>query len=651
MPIRVLDAATVGRIAAGEVVERPASIAKELIENAMDAGATAVTVEIRDGGVNYLRVTDNGCGIAPNEVRMAFENHATSKIASGDALSDIRTLGFRGEALPSIAAVSRVTMTTRMRGQDAGCRISLEGGRVTELCDAGCPQGTTLVVKDLFFNTPVRREFLKKPSTEGGVVADLVAKMILGNPGVSIRLISAGRTVYHSYGDGDVRHAALTVYGRETASQLLAIDEAEGALRLSGLIGVGDQARSNRGHQFFFINGRVVRCPQLTQALEEAVRGRVMIGSYPMCALSLTLPANSVDINVHPSKLEVRFRDETLVRERAYALIVRALDQGKMLNLQRIEEEKRDALPRNTVRVEAPTPQPDKPDPSIPPARHAAEERSAQGGQTPSLRPDCAPAQASGVLREDPSPALQWTRSAPPPMTWSAPDKPASAREKPVQQVIPEALVRPAPPSPAASSGVTVPSALQVGELRILGVFANTYIVVDAGDTLLLIDQHAAHERLLYERFVKALSQGHASQQLLVPVTLELSPSECDELMRNRHTLLEAGYEVEPFGERSVRVTAVPHVLGQADMRMLFMELLGQLSQLKSATEERRRAEIIQASCKHAVKGGDSLSSEEVLALVEQMLRTDAPSTCPHGRPVYKAFTRREIERMFKRIV
>ena len=340
MPIRVLDAATVGRIAAGEVVERPASIAKELIENAMDAGATAVTVEIKDGGVNYLRITDNGCGIAPSEVRLAFENHATSKISSGDELTDIRTLGFRGEALPSIAAVSRVTMTTRKKDADAGCKITLEGGRVTDLSAAGCPQGTTIVVRDLFFNTPVRREFLKKPSTEGGAVADLVAKMILGNPKVSIRLINAGRTVYHSYGDGDVRHAALTVYGRETAGQLVAIDEAEGALRLSGLIGVGDQARSNRAHQFFFINGRVVRCPQLSQALEEAVRGRVMIGMYPMCALSLTLPANSVDINVHPSKLEVRFRDEAMVHERALALITRALDTGRMLDVQRIEEEK-----------------------------------------------------------------------------------------------------------------------------------------------------------------------------------------------------------------------------------------------------------------------------------------------------------------------
>ena len=640
MPIRVLDAATVGRIAAGEVVERPASIAKELIENAMDAGATAVTVEIKDGGVNYLRVTDNGCGIAPSEVRLAFENHATSKISSGDELADIRTLGFRGEALPSIASVSRVTMTTRKKDADAGCRITLEGGRVTDLSAAGCPQGTTIVVRDLFFNTPVRREFLKKPSTEGGAVADLVAKMILGNPKVSIRLISAGRTVYHSYGDGDVRHAALTVYGRETAGQLVSIDEAEGALRLSGLIGVGEQARSNRAHQFFFINGRVVRCPQLSQALEEAVRGRVMIGMYPMCALSLTLPANSVDINVHPSKLEVRFRDEALVHERALALITRALDTGRMLDVQRIEEEKKDILPHSTVRVEQPAPpvpaETKPPEGPVPPVE-----------STP-VPEKTAPAAPIGVLREDPAPLPRW---APPsaPFTWTEPVKKPAPTPPPVQEILPEVATRPTVPAPQPQKA-KAPAAL-VGGLRIIGVYASTYILAEAGDMLLMIDQHAAHERLLYERFSKALEMGQASQQLLTPITLDLSPAECDALMRNHQLLFEAGYEIEPFGERSVRVTAVPHVLGQADMSLLFMELIDQLERLKSATVEKRRAEVIQASCKHAVKGGDELTPLEITSLVEQMLATDAPSTCPHGRPVYKAFTKNEIERMFKRIV
>lgn len=640
MPIRVLDAATVGRIAAGEVVERPASIAKELIENAMDAGATAVTVEIKDGGVNYLRVTDNGCGIAPSEVRMAFENHATSKIASGDELTDIRTLGFRGEALPSIASVSRVTMTTRKKDADAGCKITLEGGRVTDLSAAGCPQGTTIVVRDLFFNTPVRREFLKKPSTEGGAVADLVAKMILGNPKVSIRLINAGRTVYHSYGDGDVRHAALTVYGRETAAQLVSIDEAEGALRLSGLIGVGDQARSNRAHQFFFINGRVVRCPQLSQALEEAVRGRVMIGMYPMCALSLTLPANSVDINVHPSKLEVRFRDEAMVHEHALALITRALDTGRMLDVQRIEEEKKDILPHSTVRVEQPAPpvpaETKPPEAPVPPAE-----------STP-VPEKAAPAAPVGVLREDPAPLPRWTPPSAP-FTWTEPVKKPAPTPPPVQEILPEVAARPTVPAPQPQKA-KAPAAL-VGGLRIIGVYASTYILAEAGDMLLMIDQHAAHERLLYERFSKALEMGQASQQLLTPITLDLSPAECDALMRNRQLLFEAGYEIEPFGERSVRVTAVPHVLGQADMSLLFMELIDQLERLKSATVEKRRAEVIQASCKHAVKGGNELTPLEITSLVEQMLATDAPSTCPHGRPVYKAFTKNEIERMFKRIV
>ncbi len=286
MPIRVLDAATVGRIAAGEVVERPSSIAKELIENSLDAGATSITVEIKDGGIDYLRVTDNGCGIAPEDARIAFENHATSKIASGDSLSDILTLGFRGEALPSIAAVARVSMTTRQKGRDSGLKLQIEGGRITDVSEAGCPEGTTIVVRDLFFNTPVRRGFLKKPTTEAGVIADMLARLILGNPGTSMRFISNGRTVYHSHGDGDIRHAALAIYGRETAQKMLLVDETEGSLRISGLIGLDELARANRSQEFFFINGRTVRAPLIAQALESSIRSRVMIGQYPMCALS-----------------------------------------------------------------------------------------------------------------------------------------------------------------------------------------------------------------------------------------------------------------------------------------------------------------------------------------------------------------------------
>ena len=333
MPIRVLDAATVGRIAAGEVVERPSSVVKELIENAIDAGATAVTVEIKGGGIDYLRVTDNGCGIEPGQVRLAFENHATSKLQNAEQLGDIRTLGFRGEALPSIASVSHVEMTTRARGQDTGVRLNIDGGADLRVRETGCPEGTTFVMKDLFYNLPVRRAFLKKPAYEGGLVADTVARMIMGNPGVSVRFINNGQNVYHSFGDGKLRHAVFAVYGKAAAEQMVAVDAMEGGTRVNGLIGVGELAKATRAHQAFFINGRAVRCATLTKALEEVCRTRVTIGLYPMCALNITLPPSSVNVNVHPNKLEVRFKDDITMRQVAERLMATAFEGERVLQL------------------------------------------------------------------------------------------------------------------------------------------------------------------------------------------------------------------------------------------------------------------------------------------------------------------------------
>ena len=339
MPIRVLDAATVGRIAAGEVVERPSSVVKELIENSIDAGATSITVEIKGGGIDYLRVTDNGCGIEPGQVRLAFENHATSKLQNAEQLDDIRTLGFRGEALPSIAAVSKVEMTTRAKNQESGMKYVTEGGQNTALRECGCPQGTTIIMKDLFFNVPVRRAFLKKPSYEGGLVSDAVSRMLLGNPGVSMRFISGGNQLFHSFGDGNLRHAVFAVYGRETAEKMIDIDAFEGGIRIKGLIGTGELAKATRAHQLFFINGRSVRCPLLTRALEEVCRSRVTIGMYPMCVLNLTIPHTGVDVNVHPNKLEVRFRDAEMVRSACERLLSTAFEGEKVLEIKKLTTE------------------------------------------------------------------------------------------------------------------------------------------------------------------------------------------------------------------------------------------------------------------------------------------------------------------------
>ena len=661
MPIRILDAATVGRIAAGEVVERPSSVVKELMENSVDAGAAAITVEIRGGGIDYLRVTDNGCGIEADQVRMAFENHATSKLQNADQLDDIRTLGFRGEALPSIASVSHIEMTTRARGRDTGVKLNIDGGRDMRIREAGCPEGTTIVMKDLFYNVPVRRAFLKKPGYEGGLVSDAVARMILGNPGISIRYINNGSKSYHSMGDGKLRHAVYAVYGKQTAEQMIDVNAGEGGTSIYGLIGVGELAKATRAHQAFFINGRSVRCAALSRALEEVCRSRVTIGMYPMCVLNLVVPPTSVNVNVHPNKLEVRFKDETAMRATAEKLLASAFEGERVLQLHP-ERMSSPTIERvTTVRQIVPTPQ-----------------AQASGGGEPVPEQPPAPTEPdvmSGTDERMPGPP------SPPPVA----PRTQGRREKSVQidlfqrvmreemQKLGEAsyALREDPLSPIAPSGaplespaVSEPTHEPVGRLqrvekeapeltrpyRVIGTVLRTYILIEANDSLVMIDQHAAHERLQYEKLMAQLEAGRGSQQLLTAMVIRLTRREMALILDNLDALRQAGYDVEPFGETDIQIRAVPFILGRADLKPAFMDTINALSRLGSATVDSRRAEVMQMACKSAVKGGDPLSPNEIEALIGQMLRTGAPPTCPHGRPVMKVLTRRDLEKMFKRI-
>lgn len=643
MAIRILSAETASRIAAGEVVERPASIVKELFENALDAGARAIAVEIKNGGIEYIRVTDNGCGIPPEEVLLAFQNHATSKLQSPEELNDIRTMGFRGEALPSVAAVARVECRTREKGAASGMSLVIEGGALVSRKETGCPEGTTIIVRDLFFNTPARRTFLKRPAYEAAVVTETLEKLLLANPWVAVKLISNGRTVYHSYGDGNLRHAAMAVYGRERAGALMAVEEREGALSLEGLIGVGDCARPTRSGQSVFVNGRVVRCPLVVQALEQAAKGRVTVGMHPMCILHMRISPALVDVNVHPSKLELRFREEGDIRIALDAMFTRAFEGERMLDL---AADPAPALGKVTVVLE-------QPKGAAGPEAEGEKQSEAREASGEQLLIEIPERSRGAALRESARtavPLIQRPGEPPHPQEAEAPRRPkpqgfGEGRETAGQRPVSSVPAGQAGPGPAEAREEEKTPVFY----RVLGVAFHTYILIETEDALLMIDQHAAHERILYEGYARQLETGSASQPLLTPLVVEASPREIERALEAKDLLKGAGFDVEAFGTSALVVRAVPYILGKADVTPLFAKMLDRLDQLRYATREKRLAELIQTACRHAVKGGDPLHESEIEALIREMQATKAPPTCPHGRPVVRRFSRGELERLFKR--
>ncbi len=664
--IEKLSAEVIGKIAAGEVVERPASAIKEMVENSMDAGASAVTIEIRDGGISYIRVTDNGSGIPQPQIRMAFERHATSKIVSAEDLHHVETLGFRGEALASIAAVSRVTCTTRVKGEDSGVTVVNEGGIIKEIREAACPEGTTFVVRDLFYNTPVRLKFLKKPAAEAAFVSDLVMRLILSNPSVSFRLLSQGKTVYHSPGDGKLESAVFSIYGKELLKSMRFLSGGSQGVWMEGYVGIGDSARGNRSHQSFFINGRYMKSQLLSNALEQGCRERVTIGHFPTCVLHLKMPLEAVDVNVHPNKLEVRFQNENGVFEGLRDLIQEALAKDEALrNIPEMElnPEKEGTYPfpnqvvmqekvSNSTESGIKRPNSVSTDSTVNDIRPKSdsgiiiEELKSNSPQTvhpPILVPMRGTEQAS-VLRETyppvyRKPAFPVTAYDRNPIS-SAPsdDRPAGEENAaPIQEkveaipVLPEKDARP--------------------DLNILGVVFQTYILIEYGDQLLLIDQHAAHERLLFDQMLHAYDQHKAAQTLLAPQVVTLTHRELNTLEENLEALSETGFEISPFGDHAIQLRAVPVILGQPQAKSFFTELLDELEVMRGLnTLEKRRTAILQMACKRAVKGGERLPRVEIEDLVRRATESSVTPTCPHGRPLVIAITRLDLDKRFKRI-
>lgn len=690
--IRKLSSELIGKIAAGEVVERPASVVKELVENAIDAGATHITVELRGGGIEYLRISDNGKGIPAGQIRLAFERHATSKLQTEAELYCIHTLGFRGEALASVAAVAKVTCTTKTADAEFGVRCQVEGGEFTDIRQAASPVGTTFVVEDLFYNTPVRRKFLKKPAIEAGLVSDYMLRLILSHPEIAFRFVSQGKTIYHSMGDGKLDSALFCLYGKDAFRQMIPVSGHQSGVAVSGFIGVGELSRGNRQQQSFFINGRFFRSGVLSRALENGCEGRVMIGKFPMCALFLEMPYQNVDVNVHPNKLEVRFQDESAVAEAIRQIVYDTLHQEQLgQRLRAPASEKTAPVSESSFTV---TELPGAPDAIQPvsaapavaaqPAAPAADQPQADAeleqkdeaaaANAAPLRPVTVPVQTGGggAFHASYGAAPRTVFQPAAPSVWDRPrnaaPKPAAgwgnAEERPaVPEIRETAVPQPVKPAPAAPGSVPQPpEQTRLAEVetpeeaaavpRLVGIVFDTYWIFEAGDRLLWLDQHAAHERILYDRFMKRYDGEQISQRLLSPQLVQLSGRDMALFEEIQPYLEKAGFQAEAFDERSVAVHAIPTLFGEnGDPKELFLEALDQWQQGRGEkTSDRMRSQVAQMACKHAIKGGDKLNQQEIQGFLKEMLQSQSMPTCPHGRPIVVETTRYALEKRFKRI-
>lgn len=619
--ILILDDTTINKIAAGEVVERPASIIKELVENAIDADSTAITVEIRDGGTSYIRVTDNGNGMSPQDARISFERHATSKINSSIDLENIHTLGFRGEALASIAAVTHMEMITRQRESISGAQIINHGGNIVSEKEIGCPEGTTIIAQNLFFNTPARLKFLKSPRTETAYISDLIGKLILAHPEISFKYMNNGKIVYYSSGDGDLKNAILSVYGKDVVNEILPITPVDTStdIKLSGYLGKPSLGRRNRSHQSFYVNGRYVKSSLLAETVEDAYKPYLAINLFPWIILHIGIAPNMVDVNVHPAKTQVRFRQGekisniiqshigTILKENPYIPTLRQSSYKSSSASQNVDVDKEEEQIEVFSSISS---------------YEEQDQRHLGTGYT--------------ALQEGSSGNIYTANIS----NISFPKE-----EKVNKNNMDKGSMNENEHDNNRTRGVPIP-------LKIVGKIFATYIVVEGEKECLLIDQHAAHERLLFEKYKKMISeQAIVTQQLLPPAIIEVTHAEqliiedCIDLF---HSL---GFEIEAFGGKSFAVRGVPVILGTSHIKEFFQELLDNAEHFSQGSNYKLKIDdIIQMSCKKAVKAGDSLSDKEILALLNDLMNKKIPMTCPHGRPIMISISQNQLEKMFRRI-
>ena len=632
-------------IAAGEVVERPASAVKELLENAVDAGASKVTIEIRDGGMTFLRVTDNGCGMSAEDARTAFLRHATSKLRTEEDLAAIGTMGFRGEALAAIASVSRIDLMTKTPGSLSGVKLHLDAGVITEEAEAGCPDGTTILVRDLFYNTPARMKFMKSDTVEGSRVAAAVQMQALAHPEVAFQFLRDGKQVLATPGTGKLQDAMYCVYGRDCA-RMVAVESRWESYTLSGFVTLPTDARPSRSQQTFFVNDRPVKSKLLIAALEEAYRNQLMVGRFPGCVLHLNLPANAVDVNVHPAKTEVKFLSEKAVFDCVHYGVLGALNKKpdrpavqfkpqpapvppeKPTPTVNKPAEKKEAFFRTMTAQEYKTfsaAMADAPKPK-PEAAAAAAKKIPTGGNMP-LREFVMLPQVRQAVQPEPAPSLPPLPETPKP---SAPEMPVKTPEPEMEQ-----------------TSLEMPKA---DTWRMVGELYRTYILVEEGDNAFLIDKHAAHERILFEK-LKANQESISGQTLLQPVPVRLSPAAAGELLGNTGLLEELGFEIEEFGENTVLARQIPMDLSEEAAAEALETLADDLLNGRRESRDTVRDTLLHTvACKAAIKAGWVSDEKELLAIAKAVMEREDLKYCPHGRPICVSLSQKMLEKQFKRI-
>lgn len=691
--IQVLDQKTIDQIAAGEVIERPSSVVKELVENSIDAGATAVTVEIRDGGTSFIRVTDNGSGIDRDQVAVAFLRHSTSKIRVVEDLFHVASLGFRGEALSSIASIAMVELITKTRDADAGVRYVIEGGAEKKLEDMAAPDGTTFLVRSLFYNTPARRKFLKSPMTEAGYISDLMERLALSRPDISFQFINNGQTKLHTSGNHNLKDVIYHIYGREIAANLAEIDAEQGPVRITGFIGKPAVSRGNRGFENYFINGRYIKSNVIARGIEEGYRTFMMQHKYPFTALHFTIDGGLLDVNVHPTKMELRFSNQ----EQLYRFVRETVHQGLMgrelipeVKLNEDEPVKKaedkpaleneinpvSALARQGSAAATAKPEPAKP--QQPQAAPTPQERNLEYFMAQMRKRVNAEfeekkvakqVEARPVLKDDPIFSNEELAMLEPKIEKRQQEQPVVQAEE--KTPVPERAVEPgilredgvyrvtriekAPDTAYEQQDLFDHRLLNPktkSDIIIIGQLFETYWLVQFEDKFYMIDQHAAHEKVLYERTVKTLANKEITSQMVSPpLILTLNMQEAAKLAEYQDYFQELGFEIEPFGGKEYAVSAVPANLYGLAEKDLFMELLDDLEYVSGKNTEMILDKIASMSCKAAVKGNQRLSTAEAKELIEELLTLDNPYNCPHGRPTIISMSKQEIEKKFKRIV